>query len=504
MPAFSHGYPLVYEINTRCWLRDLSVSDGRTVTLADVPETEFARWRRLGFTHIWLMGVWKTGPAARRLALRDHRIMEFHAQHFPHDRPEDTIGGSPYAISEYRVPGSLGGLDGLARFRRRLHQHDLRLILDFVPNHLALDHPWIHERPELFLANDEAAPGFFPVDDRASGAKRWLAHGRDPNFPPWHDTAQLDYRLPATHDAMAETLMRIADHCDGVRCDMAMLVLPDIFRQTWSMAPPALADTTREFWTGTIPRVRARHPEFLMMAEAYWDLESRLQKLGFDFTYDKAVYDAMQLDHPGPLRDRIERRRRDGLAADVHFLENHDEPRAGRIFPWERHRTAALICLTLPGMRLLHEGQLRGARLHTPVPMQRRPVEPEESGTVQFYEELLAKLQSVKPVPHSHEFLSVQPHQPEDSNTMLIYGWRTEADGIAVICANHSAQPIRGRADWPQDWRAPSAPEFQILCQTHAQANSRIELNGRSLQFSALPWESRLLCVGGAESRLGH
>ena len=95
---------------------------------------------------------------------------------------------------------------------------------------------------------------------------RLVAHGRDPYFPGWPDTLQLDYSNPATQDAMIGELRKIAGQCDGVRCDMAMLVLPDVFERTWGRrAPP--------FWSNAIERVRQHVPGFHFMAEVYWDLE---------------------------------------------------------------------------------------------------------------------------------------------------------------------------------------------------------------------------------------
>ncbi len=67
--------PLLYEINTRCWLRALADQAGASVTLANVPDAEFTAWQKLGFSHIWLMGVWTTGPQARAEDGRDPAAM---------------------------------------------------------------------------------------------------------------------------------------------------------------------------------------------------------------------------------------------------------------------------------------------------------------------------------------------------------------------------------------------------------------------------------------------
>src|ERR1041384_2303606 len=171
-------HPLLYEINTRCWLRELSDRCGQPITLANVPETELATWRRLGFTHVWLMGAWSGGPRARQLVLADSHQRQVYSQALPGWQKED-VGASPYAIADYSVPASLGGEEGLALFRQQLHGHRLRLLLDFVPNHLGVDHPWVRARPDLFVQSPGPAPETF--EQQTTAGRRWLAHGKDPN-----------------------------------------------------------------------------------------------------------------------------------------------------------------------------------------------------------------------------------------------------------------------------------------------------------------------------------
>ncbi|MGH7969771.1 MAG: alpha-amylase family glycosyl hydrolase, partial [Limisphaerales bacterium] len=111
---------LLLEINTRCWLGELSAKLGQRVTLEQTPETEFASWQTLGVTHIWLMGVWRSGPRARAQALQSPEQRASYSEALPDWREEDVVG-SPYAIAEYRVLESLGGEAGLKAFRTRLN-----------------------------------------------------------------------------------------------------------------------------------------------------------------------------------------------------------------------------------------------------------------------------------------------------------------------------------------------------------------------------------------------
>src|SRR6185295_16462167 len=149
--------PVMYEINTRCWLRELSSKNGGPIDLGNVPESEFTRWQNLGFTHIWLMGSWTTGPLSRARNLARRAQLPRYAEVLP-DCKEEDVAGSPYATAAYQVPEVLGGEPGLKKFRQRLAARGLKLILDFVPNHMGLDHPWIRERPDLFVQKTQATP----------------------------------------------------------------------------------------------------------------------------------------------------------------------------------------------------------------------------------------------------------------------------------------------------------------------------------------------------------
>lgn len=408
-PRARMSSPLLYEINTRCWLRRLSDRQGGRVTLATVPDSELARWRDLGFTHIWLMGVWATGPRTRAVALASEDFAREFKEKFP-DARELAMDASPYAIAEYRVASALGGEAGLQAFRRRLHECGLKLVLDFVPNHVGLDHSWLRERPDLFVQSAEEAPGTFAQETRSG--LRFVAHGRDPHFPPWTDTAQLDYRRPATRKAMVETLLSVAGKCDGVRCDMAMLVLNDVFAKTWEALPPLETGKTSargvealssdppgdeagdglEFWREAIQLARRKYPDFLFLAEVYWGLEGRLEALGFDYTYDKELYDALVHRDPEWAQGHLLAVTPHFIETSAHFLENHDEARIASRLTLPEHRAAALLILGLPGMRFLYDGQLEGAQVKVPVQFLRQPEEPSQPEIEQLYGRLLRAL----------------------------------------------------------------------------------------------------------------
>jgi hypothetical protein len=289
-------------------------------------------------------------------------------------------------VASYQVEPEYGGEDGLEIFRRKLNAAGLKLVLDFVPNHTGIDHSWLKERPELFVRSNEEREGTFAVE--SGGNLDFIAHGRDPYFLPWIDTAQLDYRKQTTHNAMSDALMSVAERCDGVRCDMAMLVLREVFQRTWEKFPTDAA-AQDEFWPGAIRRVKERFPGFMFLAEAYWSLEPKLIEMGFDYAYDKVLYDLLVRGDPREICTHIYSQPARQLEHSAHFIENHDEQRAAAVLTLDRHRAAAMLVLALPGMCLLHEGQLVGAKERVPVQATTRPVEPPNPEVQAVYDELL-------------------------------------------------------------------------------------------------------------------
>src|SRR5262245_23121502 len=254
-------YPSLYQINTRVWLTELSRTLGRCATLDDISDASLDRLAAQGFGWVWMLSVWQTGDAARQVSCSNPEWLRDFQETLPDLREED-IAGSGFAVTSYTVHQALGGDGALARLRERLRQRGLRLMLDFVPNHMGLGHAWVEDHPEYFVHGTEVdlarAPQNYIWVKRAQG-DLLLAHGRDPFFPGWPDSLQLNYGNPATQEAMIRELMKLAGQCDGVRCDMAMLVLPDVFERTWGIRAAA-------FWPQAIQRLRECAPDFCFMA----------------------------------------------------------------------------------------------------------------------------------------------------------------------------------------------------------------------------------------------
>lgn len=377
-------HPRIYEINAVPWLGELS-KGGPAVTLGSVPSREWGRLGELGLDYVWLMGVWDKSIVGRDLFRgRADMAAEFDAA-LPGWTEEDVIG-SPYSIRSYTPDERVGSWQDLERAREELAKRHIGLVLDFVPNHTGLDHPWVEAHPERYVrgrAEHAADAASFYKSPRG----QIIARGRDPNFPAWADTAQLNYFADDTRIAMMTELGRIAKFCDGVRCDMAMLLLNDVLLRTWGWLVERPAPE-REFWADA----RAAVPDLLWIAEAYWDTEWQLQELGFDYCYDKRLYDRLVHSNAGEVRAHL------GASYDyqrklLRFLENHDEPRARAALEPGRHEAAAVLTATLPGMRMWHHGELTGKRVRLPVMLRRARPEPDDERLTGFYARLLRATQ---------------------------------------------------------------------------------------------------------------
>lgn len=359
--------PLIFELNARLFGRRFE----------DITQSDIAYFRRLGFTHIWLMGVWRISAGALAVSKRFGADFE----------------GSPYAVPAYEINAALGDESDLVALRERAHREGVGIIVDFVPNHTALDAPLVEEHPDFYIGYDPTAREERPEWYFTSPSGRLIAHGRDPYFPPWIDTAQLDYTHPGLRRHMTSVLSRLAHLADGVRCDMAMLLLREQIKHQWY--PLASWDWFNErmpdeFWRDAIAETRRQNPGFLFIAEAYWGKEPYLRQLGFDYTYNKTLYDRLAGRGWDALVDYLEMTSQEYLFHSLHFVENHDEDRAQHIFGPEMHRQAAALIVTLPGAPLIHQGQMEGWREKLPVQIVRpRTIEHDDPKLMAFYAKLL-------------------------------------------------------------------------------------------------------------------
>lgn len=497
----TRAHPHLYEVHTWAWLEELSRAQGpagRRLQLLDVPDEVWDDLRAKGFDLVWLMGLWQRSPEGRRIARTDLGLLAAYDQALPGWEPEDVVG-SPYAVKAYRPDPELADWDQVDAVREKLHERGLGLILDFVPNHTALDHDWIHKHPHYYVAGTEALAAehpdrYFPV--QARGRTAYLAHGRDPYFPPWTDTAQLDHFNPATRAALLNQLRTIARHCDGVRCDMAMLVLNDVFANTWSGHLAEGSRPTREFWAEAV----AALPGFLWIAEAYWGREWELQQLGFQFTYDKRLYDRLR---GAPARD-VAAHLAAGLDFQnkcVRFLENHDEERSAAAFGKDRLPAAAALLATLPGMRLFYHGQLEGRRRRLPVQLRRAAEEAPDRTLLRWYGRLLELTRDNLFHAGRWRLLEVRAAEDRSSEHLLAYQWRSDS-AWAILAANWSDRPAQGRVMIGEELASGlgETPSLVFVDRLHGQAyeRRREELEREGFPLRLDPYGVHLLMVSSA------
>jgi len=431
----SPNYPLLYQINTRVWLTELSQITGHKATLDDIPDKELDKLAELGFDWIWLLSVWSTGELARKISRENAEWRSDFEKTLP-DLKEEDIAGSGFAITGYKVHPDLGGDGALKRLRERLRKRGLKLMLDFVPNHMAPDHPWIEEHPEYFVNGTESDLEKFPQNYfrlKSKKGDKIFAYGRDPFFSGWPDTIQLDYSNQGTIEAMLGEILQISGQCDGVRCDMAMLVLPEVFERTWGRK-------AQPFWPVATKAVRELNPEFCFMAEVYWDMEWTMHQQGFDYAYDKRLYDRLIEGHPIAVREHFYAGTdyQDKLAR---FLENHDEPRAASAFDNNIHKAAAIITFFSPGLRFFHQGQFEGRKKRISPHLVRAPKEPVISELKKFYLSLLSVIKENVFREGWWDLLEcIQAWDGNHSwNSFIAFSWEDTKGSRALVVVNYSA-----------------------------------------------------------------
>lgn len=480
--------PVIYEINAWLWLRELSQQYNRRVTLGDVPAEV---WEGLGVPDaVWLMGVWERSPAGRAMALeRDSLRRQFDVA-LPGWTPDD-VAGSPYCVRRYVVDEALGGRAGLAAARDELARRGIALILDYVPNHVAPDHPWVTAHPEYFIRGSD--------DDLAQAPEAYfkaggliLAKGRDPHFAPWPDVVQLNAFHQGLRAATITTLIDIGGQCDGLRCEMTMLLTNQVFARTWGEQagePPA-----EEFWLEVLPAVRAAHPHLTFVAEVYWDMEWEMQQQGFDFCYDKRLFDRLVSESAETVRGH--------LLADlpyqerlVRFIENHDEPRAAATFPGNRALAAALAAYTLPGAKLFHQGQFEGFTTRLPVFLSRRREEPVDRALQMFYRRLAGAVKS-RAVREGQWRLCALNGWPDNSSYNNLVAWCWDAgDERRIVVVNLSPHTSQARVQlpWPdlagQNWLLEDIMEERLF------EHSGDEILNMGLFVELAPWGRHFFAI---------
>lgn len=442
MPRFPlRRHPHLYQINTYVWLGRLSSKLGRPIHLRDVPDSEWDAIAQMGFDVVWLMGVWLRSPVSIKLNQDDQSHYAAWDEALPGWKPDDIIG-SAYSVKAYEPDPQIGSWSDIDAARNALHKREMALCLDFVGNHTALDNPWTHDHPEYYVQGSqqdfEKDPSSFYKIDSVKGLV-YIARGRDPYFPAWSDVAQLNHFSPEMRAAQLAGLKKLAGHCDGVRCDMAMLQLNAIFERIWRAHIGDTKVPTSEFWTDA----KAAAPDLFLLAEAYWGTQGQLIELGFDFVYDKDLYDSVRDEKIDDIHWRISQPQ-DQQSHQARFLENHDEPRFAAVFDDDRLTAVATLMGTLPGMRFYQQGEELGIKLRTPIELRQIANQPIDPVRKEFFVKLFAATKDDAFHVGNMSIVSVARDNEPTEDNLFAYEWRSDKNWKLVV-VNLSNAPAQGR-----------------------------------------------------------
>lgn len=437
-------HPNLYEINTRVWLRRFSSS--KKNKLKDVPHEYWLSLASKGFDAVWLMGIWKTNNELIEECCFEEGLTNSYRKALKDWRREDVIG-SPFAIDSYTINPEISSEEELLDLKKHLNEIGIKLILDFIPNHFGAASELVKTHPHLFLTCTNECIKHDPHTFFRSRYNNEMifAHGRDPFFPAWTDTIQLNYYHEKTREFMIEQLRKLPHLCDGIRCDMAMLILNNVFYNTWRGAidDQKFTPPETEFWKDAIESVKRIDNDFLFIAEAYWDLGWQLQQLGFDFTYDKRFYERLLNESPASINAHLNAED-DYQNRSVRFIENHDEERALTVFGKEKINAAVILLSTVKGIKLFHDGQFEGRRIKLPVQLGREPQESSAKKLSDFYSKILAI--SNHEIFHEGEWTLLEAlpswEGNEANSNFLCYMWRLNSESrlVAVNYSSHISQ----------------------------------------------------------------
>jgi len=494
--------PKLYQINARVWIKRF----GKSATLSSVPVTYWKELQEKGIDFIWLFGVWKICKDNLIDVAFTPELLKQYDSSLKNWTKADVIG-SPFAIDEYTVDPQLGTEEELLSLKKTLNELGMALILDFVPNHFGSTSEVLLKNPEIFLQVEkpvweEDPDTYFCIKEHPG---LYFAHGRDPFFPPWRDTAQLNYFNPLTRDAMSGILQNISSLCDGVRCSMAMLVLNNVFGNTWSGAADQhkFPETALEFWAAAINEIKAFNSAFIFIAETYWGLEKDMQKLGFDYTSDKVLYDRILKNGPTEVKGH--------LTADLkvqqkslRYIEQVEEERAVKAFGADRSMAAAIIAATIPGLMLYNDGQWEGKKLKLAIQLGGETEEKVNKKVAGFYNTLLKITadRAFKDGDWEQLFCHKVWHDNETNSNLLAWKWRLSVRNIVVV-VNYSDAPAQCLLKLGIS-TAEDKVLFNDVLNDYIYIRSTAELNDMGLYIDLQPWKSHILVYedgsAGAES----
>ena len=386
--------------STYVWLGQLSKKYGFEIEKLDqIPDAELDELARRGFTSLWLIGLWERSEASKRV-----KVM----------RGQPDAVASAYSLYDYEIAHDLGGEPAYENLRDRAWERKIRLASDMVPNHFGIDSRWVVEHPDWFLQLDHAPyPGYtfngpdlstdervgvyledhyydstdaavvFKRRDHHTGSETYIYHGNDGTAMPWNDTAQINYLSGEVREAVIQTILHVARKFSVIRFDAAMTLAKQHIQRIWFPEPgeggsvPSRAQygtmtaaeldkhIPQEFWREVVDRVAQEVPDTLLLAEAFWMMESYfVRTLGMHRVYNSAFMHMMMQEENAKYRQSV----KNTLEFDpqilkrfVNFMNNPDEETAVAQFGKDdKYFGVAIVMSTMPGLPMFGHGQIEG------------------------------------------------------------------------------------------------------------------------------------------------
>jgi RNA polymerase sigma factor (sigma-70 family) len=478
---------IIYEVNTRALGK----------RFGQITDADLKRWKASGATIIWFMGAWEISPYSKTL----NKFWEKENN----EKLERTA--SAYSITEYEISHDLGGEEEFKDLVRRANEMGLSIMLDIVVNHMAADTPLLASHPEYFMSplsqklpggtaenmieqhkdklrlepRKDIAPIFQACTaDLAADApvpaptlENVFFYGAAPYLsldPPWTDTVNFNYAIPAMRQYMKEVIFKAAELTNGggLRFDLVFYAFRDHIRWSWfrhlsDEEFDAIYPSQEEFWGNIIPELKRKYPNIILLAEMYG---SRRQgdltaQMGFDYYYEDyfrfCLLDRKVQDLKNFLRGYVSYL---GKTNFIKFLENHDiADRITSKLGKEASLAAATLLYTLPGTALVYHDQEKGYSWSSPsANVIAGFIEEDDPRVVSFYKTLgeyagsnLFRLGSFKLL---------------EANNADVIAFEREHEGRkAVVVVNYSANNLCG---------------------------VEIKIDGQTRTVDLLPWESRI------------
>jgi len=385
--------------HTYVWLYQLSKKYNKNINRLDaIPEEELKILSDWGFNAIWLIGIWERSKASARIK----RLC---------GNPEALA--SAYSIYDYVVAQDLGGEEAFNNLKTKAGKYNIKIAVDMVPNHTAIDSKWIKEHPDWFIQRDTSpffnyrfngpnlsedpdieiyiedgyydrtdAAVVFKLVEKKTNKVRYIYHGNDGTSTPWNDTAQLNFLLPEVREAVIKKIIEIAKKSPIIRLDAAMILTKRHYHRLWFPEPgkggdiPSRSEYSmtnsqfnklfpKEFWREVVDRMAIEAPDTLLLAEAFWLMEGYfVRNLGMHRVYNSAFMNMLKMEQNKEYHQVLKNildYNPEILKRFVNFMSNPDElPAAQQFGKDDKYFGVCIMMVTMPGLCMFNHGQIEG------------------------------------------------------------------------------------------------------------------------------------------------